>query len=238
MVPMVPHFKGFKGKITKTKEHTWVMEGIVKKEGSQLVVSELPPGKWIQDFKERMDDLVDKGIIQKYENHSTETTPEFRIWGFAGDEVVSTLGLTKTIHTSNMYLIGPNGAVKKYASPEEILVDYIEIRLMTYRKRKSWLLNQLDLEVKWLSEKARFIGFVINKRIQVLNIPLEDIKAQLRTENFKEELWDKLLDIKTYQYTKEEVLKLKNLCDKRQEDWNTLKGTTVVQMWKNNISAL
>jgi DNA topoisomerase-2 len=240
MAPMVPHFKGFKGKISKTKEHTWVMEGIVKKEGSQLVVSELPPGKWIQDFKERMDDLVDKGTIQKYENHSTETTPEFRIWGFTGkdDEVVSTLGLTKTIHTSNMYLIGPNGAVKKYASPEEILVDYIEIRLATYRRRKSWLLNQLDLEVKWLSEKARFIGFVINKRIQVLNVPLEDIKAQLRVENFKEELWDKLLDIKTYQYTKEEVLKLKNLCDKRQEDWTTLKGTTVVQMWKNNIAAL
>jgi DNA topoisomerase-2 len=240
MAPMVPHFKGFKGKISKTKEHTWVMEGIVRKEGSQLIVSELPPGKWIQDFKEHMDDLVDKGTIQKYENHSTETTPEFRIWGFAGrdEEVTATLGLTKTIHTSNMYLIGPNGAVKKYASPEEILVDYIEVRLATYRKRKSWLLNQLDLEIKWLSEKARFIGFVINKRIQVLNVPLDEIKAQLRAENFKEDLWGKFLDIKTYQYTKEEVLKLKNLCDQRQEDWTALKAMTVVQMWKNNLAAL
>lgn len=240
MAPMVPHFKGFKGKISKTKEHTWVMEGIVKKEGSQLVVYELPPGKWIQDFKEHMDDLVDKGTIQKYENHSTETAPEFRIWGFSGkdEDVVTTLGMTKTIHTSNMYLIGPNGAVKKYASPEEILVDYIEVRLATYRKRKAWLLNQLDLEIKWLSEKARFIGFVINKRIQVLNVPLDEIKAQLRAENFKEDLWGKFLDIKTYQYTKEEVLKLKNLCDQRQEDWNALKTTTVVQMWKNNLATL
>ena len=146
--------------------------------------------------------------------------------------------MTKTIHTSNMYLIGPNGAVKKYASPEEILVDYIEVRLATYRKRKAWLLNQLDLEIKWLSEKARFIGFVINKRIQVLNVPLDEIKAQLRAENFKEDLWGKFLDIKTYQYTKEEVLKLKNLCDQRQEDWNALKTTTVVQMWKNNLATL
>jgi DNA topoisomerase-2 len=143
MAPMAPHFKGFRGKVTKTKEHTWVLEGIVEKEGSQLHVTELPPGLWIQDFKEHLETLVEKGTIQKYENHSTETAPDFRIWG--GD--VRDLGLTKTIHTSNMHLIGPNGAVKKYTSPEEILVDYIDIRIGVYKKRKAWLLKQFDSEI-------------------------------------------------------------------------------------------
>ena len=36
MEPMKPHFKGFKGKVTKTKEHTWVLEGVVQAEGSRL----------------------------------------------------------------------------------------------------------------------------------------------------------------------------------------------------------
>ena len=238
MIAMKPYFKGFKGKITKIKDHTWVMEGIVEKEGSQLHVTELPPGKWIQDFKEHLDDLLEKGTIQKYENHSTETTPSFRIWGFGGDDPLRELGMTKTIHTSNMYLIGPNGAVKKYASPEEILLDYMEIRIGVYKKRKAHLLKQLDTEVQWLSEKARFIGFVINKRIQVLNIPLDEIKNQLRTENFKEEIWSKLLDIKTYQYTREEVLKLKDLCEQRVREREQLKATSVVQMWKNNLREL
>ena len=239
MAPMKPHFKGFKGKITKTKDHTWVMEGLVAREGSQLHVTELPPGKWIQDFKEHLDDLVDKGTIQKFENHSTETTPNFRIWGAdALQDPVKELGLTKTIHTSNMYLIGPNGAVKKYNSPEEILVDYMEIRIGLYKKRKAWLLNQFESEIKWLSEKARFIGFVINKRIQILNVPLEEIRAQLRAENFKEELWSKFLDIKTYQYTREEVLKLKDLCERRVAERDVLKNTSVSQMWKNNLSDL
>jgi DNA topoisomerase-2 len=214
------------------------MEGIVEKEGSQLHVTELPPGKWIQDFKEHLDDLLEKGTIQKYENHSTETTPSFRIWGFGGDDPLRELGMTKTIHTSNMYLIGPNGAVKKYASPEEILLDYMEIRIGVYKKRKAHLLKQLDTEVQWLSEKARFIGFVINKRIQVLNIPLDEIKNQLRSENFKEDIWSKLLDIKTYQYTREEVLKLKDLCEQRVREREQLKATTVVQMWKNNLREL
>ena len=236
MVPMVPHFKGFKGRITKTKEHTWVLEGIAVQEGAQYHVTELPPGKWIQDFKEHLDDLVDKGTIQKFENHSTETTPDFRIWGYAGDDIIKDLGITKTIHTSNMYLIEQNGAVKKYASPEEILVDYIGIRLAAYKKRKAWLLKEFDSEIGWLAEKARFIRDVaITPRMHIFNVPMAQIEMQLRLEKYAEAIWPKLLDIKTYQYTKEEVEKLMALIAKRTSDRDALKALSVVQLWKNEL---
>ena len=240
MVPMVPHFKGFKGKITKTKDHTWVMEGVFAVEGSQIHVTELPPGKWIQDFKEHLDALLEKGTIQKFENHSTETTPDFRIWGFTGatDTIPSALGLTKTIHTSNMYLIGPNGAVKKYNSPEEILVDYLEIRLGVYKKRKAWLLKQLEAEVNWLDEKARFIRGVVDGSFRVMNVPMSEITRQFAAMKFAETLHAKLLDIKTYQYTKEEVAKLEALCAAKRQDHTRLKAMTVVQLWKNNLSEI
>ena len=243
MVPMVPHFKGFKGKVTKTKDHTWVLEGVVQgEEGCRWHVTELPPGKWIQDFKEHLDDLLEKGTIQKYENHSTETSPDFFIWGGisgAWEDPIRELGLTKTIHTSNMYLIGPNGAVKKYASPEEILVDYIGMRLDIYKKRKAWLLKQFDSEIGWLSEKARFIRDVaVTPRMHVFNVPMDQIHFQLRREKYDETLWPKLLDIKTYQYTKEEVDKLMALIAKRQSERATLKATSVTQMWINNLSEL
>jgi len=240
MVPMLPHFKGFKGKVTKTKDHTWVLSGVVEKVGSQLHVKELPPGRWIQDVKEHLDALVDKGTIQKYENHSSETQPDFRIWGAEGlENVEKELGLTKTIHTSNMYLIGPNGAVKKYNSPEEILVDYIEIRIKIYKKRKQYLLAQLDSEIQWLTEKARFIRDVaVTPRMHIFNVPLGQIHEQLRREKYAEDIWPKLLDIKTYHYTKEEVDKLQALCSQKAQERATLKATSVVQMWKNNLNTL
>ena len=239
MVPMKPHFKGFKGKTEKTKDHTWVLSGVVAKEGSQLHITELPPGRWIQDVKEHLDELVEKGTIQKYENHSSETQPDFRIWGFGGDDPVRELGLTKTIHTSNMYLIGPNGAVKKYNSPEEILVEYIEIRIKIYKKRKQHLLHQLDEEIQWLTEKARFIRDVaVTPRMHIFNIPLGKIHEQLRREKYDEAIWPKLLDIKTYQYTKEEVDKLQALCRAKAAERDALKATSVVQLWKNNLSNL
>ncbi|BAT22422.1 putative DNA topoisomerase II [Yellowstone lake phycodnavirus 2] len=238
MVPMKPHFKGFKGKMTKTKDHTWIMEGVVQKEGTQLHVTELPPGKWIQDFKEHLEDLVEKNTIQKYENHSTETQPDFRIWGFAGEDPVKELGLIKTIHTSNMYLIGPKGAVKKYASPEEILCDYIELRTDLYKKRKAHLVRELESEIQWINTKLEFIKGVIHGTIKVLNEPLDSVKSQMRKRKFEEEYVPKLLDIKTYNYTQEEVAKLETLAAKRHSDLQILKSTSVVQMWKNNLSQL
>ena len=149
------------------------------------------------------------------------------------------LGLTKTIHTSNMYLISPNGAVKKYASPEEILVDYIDVRLAIYKKRKAWQLKELMTEIDWLSEKARFIRDVaVTPRIHVFNVPLAQIHDQLRREKYAETLWPKLLDIKTYQYTKEEVAKLEAVCEAKRQEHAQLKATSVVQLWKNNLSEI
>jgi DNA topoisomerase-2 len=137
-----------------------------------------------------------------------------------------------------MYLIGPNGAVKKYASPEEILVDYIDVRLKVFKNRKAWLLKEFDSEIEWLSEKARFITGVIRGNIRVMNTLLIDIQNQLKAAKFDEAIWVKLMDIKTYQYTKEEVDKLTALIAKRTHDRQVLKGTSVVDLWKNNLSQL
>jgi len=239
MAPMVPHFKGFKGRVVKVRDHTWSLEGIVAREGSQLHVTELPPGRWIQDFKEHLDDLVEKGTIQKFENHSTETEPDFRIWdGGALEDPIKDLGLTKTIHTSNMYLRGPDGSPKKYNSPEEILIDYLEIRLGLYKKRKVWLLKEFANEIAWLEAKARFITGVINGTLRVMNVPLAQIQSQLAAGKFPDEIWSKLLDIKTYQYTKEEVDKLTALIARRTSERDTLKALSVTQMWKNNLSEI
>ena len=238
MEPMKPFFKGFKGAVVKVKDHTWTMSGVVEKEGSQLHVTELPPGKWIQDFKEHLDDLAEKNVIQKYENHSSETKPDFRIWGFSGEDPIKELGLMKTIHTNNMYLIGPKGAVKKYASPEEILVDYIELRLDLYKKRKAHLIQQLESEITWIQAKKEFITGVITGQIKVLNEPIDTVRSNLRKRKFNEEQVPKLLDIKTYNYTQEEVQKLVDLDARRRNDLNVLRSTSVTQMWKNNLSEL
>ena len=236
MIPMIPTFRGFKGTIEKTKDHTWIMSGSFVKIGNQIHITELPPGRWIQDFKEHLDDLLEKNVIQKYENHSTEIQPDFRIWGIdALTDPMKDLGLTKTIHTSNMHLIGPDGSVKKYQSPEEILVDYIGIRLEIYKKRKAHLLSQLLFEMDWLNAKCIFIQNVIKGSIKIFKVCKSDIQVQLQNGEFHEKYWDRLLNIKTYQYSNEEVQSLVDLCSKKKNEYDIIKKTSVSQFWKKDL---
>ena len=238
MEPMKPHFKGFKGKVTKTKEHTWVLEGVVQAEGSRWHVTELPPGKWIQDYKEHLDDLVEKGTIQQYENHSTETSPDFFIWGGisgAMEDPVRELGLVRTIHTSNMYLIGPNGAVKKYASPEEILVDYLEMRMASYKARKAYMVKELKRQVNENTLRARFITEVAHGRLEIFRRARTDIEADMTRLGFPHEL---LVSVRTYQYTAEEINKALTNVKNLQSELASLEAMTVSNLWKQDLESL
>lgn len=233
MVPMIPYFRGFTGTVTRKSEHTWVLSGRAEVSGGVVHVTELPPGRWIQDFKETLDDLVDKGTVTKYENHSTETLANFRIWG-----PLEALNLTRTVHTSNMHLVGPTGAIKKYNSPEEILVDYLEIRTRVYARRRIYMLRCIDTDIKWLSEKARFIDAVVRQQFVIFNTPRAQIDEQFRTFKFDQEIWPKLLDIRTIQYSREEVQKLLEACRQREAEREALSAMSVPELWKQNLNLL
>ena len=71
-----------------------------------------------------------------------------------------------------------------------------------------------------------------------MNVPLAEIQKQMVAHKFSEEIRPKLLDIKTYQYTREEVQKLEALCAARKREHAQLHGTSVVQMWKNNLGEI
>ena len=230
MVPMVPWWRGFTGEVENTKEHTWVLHGKSSWAGGVHTVTELPPGKWIQDFKEHLEALQEKGVVQRYENNSTETTPKFRVWA---DEKAE-LGLTKTVHTSNMHLIGPEGAVKKYEKPEDIIVDYVGIRLGMYKKRKAHLLAKLEGECGWLTEKKRFINGVISGEVRVLGVPIAQVKAQLTAyQNVP-----KLLEIQTSKYTLEEVQALEKETQQKLSEHAALKETKVTTLWMNDLKII
>lgn len=46
------------------------------------------------------------------------------------------LKLTSSLATTNMVCFDVNGKIKKYASPEEIVDDFYDVRLSYYMKRK------------------------------------------------------------------------------------------------------
>jgi len=224
MKKMKPWYKGFTGKVTQTDDTTWVFEGKVSKiSPGTYSVTELPPGMWTQKYKETLEDA---GI--RYENHSTESNPNFTI--YSDTEVTCP---KKTIHTTNMYLITPNG-IRKFESPEEILFEYVKLRLYYYKLRKANIKENISKKLKNLQDKIKFITAVINGNLKVFARSKSDIKIDLD----KMDLSIEMLGTRTEDYTNEKISELNNTIRELSAKLEEVTTTSTADMWKKDISDL
>jgi len=237
IIPLNPWFKGFKGTVEKEDKHTWIFEGRWT-EDDFIHITELPPGRWTQDYKEHLDSLIEKKIISGYKNKSTIENVDFEIYNYTGNAIIKDFKLQKAIHTSNMHLFHPKFGIKKYESAEEILVDFLEIRLDLYKKRKANILNSFIKEQNELQNKCRFIQNVVDNTIVIFKQKKTSIEKKLEDLKFVKinSDYDYLLNIKTYQYTEEEIEKLNNKLKEIQKEIQTLKKTKIVDLWKADIN--
>src|SRR6056300_295469 len=107
-------------------------------------MTDLIPIRRTQDYKEYLDTLVEKKVITSFTNNSTTEDVDFEIFGYNGKDLVKDLKLRKSFHTSNMHLFHPIKGIHRYASPEAILKDFVELRLEHYNKRKAHLIDVLE----------------------------------------------------------------------------------------------
>ena len=236
-VHMTPWYKGFRGAIYKKDERTWTLLGVHSTSQSGVItVTELPPGRWTQDYKEHLDSLCEKDKIRSYDNHSTEEHPHFIIRGYDGIDPVKDLALSRTIHNSNMWLMTPGG-IKKYASAEEIVVDFFEHRLSHYKKRKANMLKEYKYQAEIASNKARFVRKVVDDEIKIFKRKKVDVERDLQTMEFKQvqETWEYLLNIKTVQYTEEAIARLRDEEALKNSQYKELKETKILDMWENDL---
>ena len=235
MKPMNPWFKGFRGTINKTDETTWTATGTYTCEGTTYRITELPPGRWTQDFKEYLDTLVEKKLITNYENNSTTEQVSFSVYGYTGTTPIKDFKMEKVFHTTNMHLFHPTKGIRKYASAEEILVDFLEIRIEYYKKRKEYLVKTLTEDLSVLQNKARFIQMVIDGSLTIFKRTRSDIETDLKSLKFDGPSYDYLFNIKTYQYTSEHVEKLNSEVKVAKETLETVQSTTTLKMWKSDL---
>ena len=235
--PMVPWYKGFRGAIRSKDKGTWTAEGCFTESGAGTIkITELPPGKWTQEYKELLDALVDRGKITSYDNHSTEESPCFTIRGYKGSSPMKDLGLSKAIHTTNMWLMTPGG-MKKYATPEEIIVDYFGIRVEHYKKRKANLLKEYGFLSSVAKNKARFVELVVNEKLIVFKQKRENIEKQMAKHNLRKvkDSYDYLMQIRTEQYTEENIAKLNKEAEDRKAMYDKIESTSIQEMWKTDL---
>jgi DNA topoisomerase-2 len=235
-VPMKPWFRGFKGKVYKDEGGLWITEGIYRDTGSRLKVTELPPGRWTQDYKEYLDTLMEKKLITNYTNNSTTEDVDFEIFGYSGKDLMKDLKMRKTFHVSNMHLFHPTKGIHRYTTPEEILADFVELRLEHYKKRKAHLINVLEKRAEMCSLKSKFVTMVIEGRLVVFRRKKAELEKEMSATFPKiDGSWDYLLNTKTVEYTEERVKALMDEARQANVELERMLKMSHVTMWKNDI---
>jgi DNA topoisomerase-2 len=236
VVPMKPWFDKFTGRVFSNDDGLWITEGVWTHTTKEITVTELPPGRWTQEYKEYLDTLVEKKKISNYVNNSTTESVNFSITGYTGNDIIKDFKLQKTFHVTNMHLFHPVKGIHKYESPEEILMDFVEIRTKTYKKRKTHLINVLKEKTKKLENMSRFVDMVISEKLVVFKRKRSELEDEMKSLFDKiDNSYDYLLNIKTYQYTHEAVQSLREETVKTKHELEVLQNTNHIDMWKKDL---
>ena len=206
-----PWFQGFKGAVFKKDEKTYVSKGLYKVVSPSVIeISELPIGRWTEDYKEFLESLMpergEKDIKKKkkgpvvldYQNHCSDTEVKFVVtlkpgylnssqWSEGDiDTIEKDFNLTTTKYTSvsNMHLYNAKGTITKYSHVNDILEEYYHLRLELYEKRRLHQIQELEEELKIIGAKCAFIQSILDEKISIFRKPKVTVNEILKQNNF------------------------------------------------------
>lgn len=266
---LVPFYKGFTGTIERVSPGRWVSHGVARYvDAAELVVevTELPVGMWKQDFKTKLNALIESGAVKGYSVNDCGGTKKGRAGAKAGakagdgakaakfktandinylvtltapvEDVFGLLGLSANINCTNMIAFNTEGVVTKYADPNDILVDFFKYRIGMYAARKTRILDDLQAQIRVVSARLRFIELVVNDKITVFKQPRAAVQAQMVEHAFPGDVQDSLLSIPISKFTSDEVEKLRGDLDSLTDQVRTAEQTSTAEMWVADLDKL
>jgi DNA topoisomerase-2 len=263
----VPYYEGFQGTIEKISDTKFLIKGKYEKVGPDKIrVTELPVGYWTENFKEHLESLIEPGvdkegkkitpIVKDYDDMSKDTTIDFTITLQKGkiEELEANIvehncnGIEKlfklytTNTNTNMHLFDSNDKLKKYEKVEEIIDDYFETRLKMYQTRKEYMVDALEKELVLLSNKARYIKENLDDTIDLRKKKKEQVIQMLKDKGYNiigdDEEYRYLTKMPMDSVTDENVEKIFKEQGAKEIELETIKSTTINQMWSSELDKL
>jgi DNA topoisomerase-2 len=231
-----PWYRDFKGKISK-ENNKYVTEGVIENTKNQNVknITELPIGMWTNKFKELTEDLVCSKQIKSCKNYSTTTEVNFLISEHK-DGIKSNfknLNMYSYLYITNMVLFDDNCKIKKYEDVSSIIVNFCEVRLEYYEKRKAYELKVIDKEITDLNNKQRFITSVVDETIEIMRRKENDILGELESEGYIN--CQDLLRLSVKNFTKEKIEELEETIKNLTNQFECLKSKTAKDIWNEEL---
>ena len=208
-----PWFAEFSGSWSRDKENPnkWYAKGIYELGKCNVHVTELPPDWTFEKYESYLDGLVDKKTIKDYDNNSSSVVDydlKFKKDELQAlvdkDKLENLLKITSSF-TENLTTLDENGKLKIFDCAEDIVKYFVDFRLGYYQKRKDYLLDKYNKELKELCLRAKFIKAIIDKKLVVNNVKKDIIIGWLEDNKFDkiDGSYNYLLNMPIWSLTKE-----------------------------------
>jgi len=238
---LTPYIRGFKGKITKANKD-YIIQGVWTADKDTVTITELPAGTWTSDFREMLESLLQSGEIKDYTDTSTDTDVLIKVkLGTGGITVIEKL-LTDKIKLSNMHAFNSRGVIKKYNTPNEILNEFVGVRLGLYVERRDYMLNEMRSRLPYHENIVRFI------RQQCEDPPRPDIRRKtseetdslMQKEKFTKikDSFDYLLNLPIASLTLKHAQKHEKDLETLRDKIDSLEAKTPRDLWLNDLEKL
>jgi DNA topoisomerase-2 len=238
----VPWYKGYKGSITRADSGQVTFKGTFEKISStKLRITELPVGQYQDDYKEFLNELVDKNIIKDYENNSADSGWNWTIdvpreVGHLEDEEILRKFKLVARESENFTVWLPDGKIKKFDTAESVCDYFIEFRLTKYEVRRTAMMVDLQNDLDVMNEKIRFIRYYIDNSAKVAKKTKAELEALLASEGFKR--IEELLNIRIYNLTKDQIEKLEEQIGSTTETLKYYTNTTAKDLYIKDLKEL
>ena len=265
-----PYYQGFKGKIypCDATHKKYIIKGCYETIGPDKIrISELPIGTWTQDYKEFLEGILDvksskskstkanEEYVKDFVDMSTDINVDFEVTFYPGilskllseDYEYSINGLEKYLKlstsqcTSNMHLFNEKEQLNKYDNVYAIVDSYYVIRYDYYAKRKKYIIQMIERELKVLSNKARFIQYNLDDKIDLRKKSKDTIykiMVDLKFDLGETNDYNYLVKMPMDSVCKENVEKLLNEHELKKNELKTISTSSLENMWLKELDTL
>jgi DNA topoisomerase-2 len=224
----------------------WVIRGKVQIVNTTTVkITELPPSLTFEKYESILDSLVDNKTIVSYDDNCKDGIDyviKFTRESLSNLDEEKLIKLLKLEESSTEIFttLDESGSLRIFETSKEIIQYFVNFRLSFYTKRKEFILNKLNAELKVLSNRGKFIKAILDGKLEVKNAPKNEIIEKIESLGIDkmDDSYDYLLRMPIYSLTKELYDKLKEDYKSKKLEIETVEKTEPKDMYKSDLVEL
>jgi len=226
---------------------SWLIRGKYNvKNTSTVEITEIPPGFTYEKYESLLEGLVEKGTLHAYDDHTSGKInyvlkfPRQTLTDLLKKGKLDDVLKMQERETENYTTLDEHGKLKVFNNVTDLVEYFVNFRLSFYEKRKARLLVDLARDVKFLSNRARFIKSIVDKELAVNGVKKIDLVNTLESMGFDKEegTFDYLLSMPIQTLTKEKYDELCKKVDAKQKELDKVNRTSHEKMYRDDLALL